>query len=358
MITARLRKSFPAGPGSRAFALDVQFEAGPGITVLFGPSGSGKTLTLDCIAGFERPAEGRILLDDVILFDGASRVCLSPQARHCGYVFQNYALFPHMTLRENLEFAAASLRNPARHKRVTSMLERFQLDEVGGRRPHELSGGQKQRGSIARALLASPKILLLDEPAQGLDAVLRHELYGILRDVQRDFPMPALLVTHDLEEALELGAAMHVFRDGRIVQSGAPQTVLDAPASAAIARLMGIYNLMPAEILALDPGRNSSRLRVGEWEIAGAYYPGHLKGDHVTLCFMPGQVRVEAREGYPRTNTMGLELEHVVTGPDRARLRFAGGIRAEVDRAAWEPIAKARAYAVEIPTAALRIIKP
>ena len=109
MISARLRKAFPAGPDSRAFTLDVQFEAGAGVTVLFGPSGSGKTLTLDCIAGFERPDEGRVLLNDAILFDGATRVHLPPQARRCGYVFQNYALFPHMTLRENLEFAAATL---------------------------------------------------------------------------------------------------------------------------------------------------------------------------------------------------------------------------------------------------------
>ncbi len=357
MITARLKKRFPEGTDSRAFALDVQFEAGDGVTVLFGPSGSGKTLTLDCIAGFERPDEGRILLNDAILYDGAARVFLPPQARHCGYVFQNYALFPHMTLRENLEFGAASLKNLERHKRVSEMLERFQLHEVGGRRPHELSGGQKQRGSIARALLANPRVLLLDEPAQGLDTVLRQELYGILRDVQSDFPMPALLVTHDLEEALELGERMHVFRDGRIVQSGTPQAVLDAPGSVDIARLMGIYNLLRVEILALDPGRNSSRLKVGEWEINGTYYPGHLKGARVTLYCMPGQVRVEPREGYPRAGTMGLELEHAVAGPDRARLVFAGGIRAEVGRAEWEKMAGAREFAVEIPAGALRLVK-
>jgi molybdate transport system ATP-binding protein len=357
MIAARLRKTYPAGPESRAFTLDVQLEAGAGVTVLFGPSGSGKTLTLDCIAGFEKPDEGRILLDDAILFDAAARVFLPPRQRHCGYVFQNYALFPHMTLRENLEFAASTLRNLERHKRVSEMLERFQLHEVGGRRPHELSGGQQQRGSIARALLASPKLLLLDEPAQGLDAVLRQELYGILRDVQRDFPVPALLVTHDLEEALELGDQMHVYREGRIVQSGTPRNVLDGPVTADIARLLGIYNLLPAEIVALDPGRNTSRLRVGEWEIGGAYYPGHLKGDRVTLAVMPGQVLVEAREGHPRANTMGLELEHVVTGPDRARLVFAGGFRAEVPRADWERIERAREFVVEIPTAAVRLVK-
>lgn len=356
MITARLRKAFPAGTDSRAFTLDVQFRAEAGVTVLFGPSGSGKTLTLDCVAGFERPDEGRILLHDVILFDGAARVFLPPQQRHCGYVFQNYALFPHMTLRENLEFAAAALKNLERHKRVSEMLERFQLHEVGGRRPHELSGGQKQRGSIARALLANPRVLLLDEPAQGLDALLRQDLYSILRDLQ-DFPIPVLLVTHDLEEALELGEQMHIFREGRIVQSGTPQAVLDAPASVDVAKLLGIYNLLPAEILGLDPGRNSSRLRVGEWEINGTYYPGHLKGDQVTLCVMPSQVRVTARDGRPPANTMGLELQHAVAGPDRVRLLFAGGFRAEVSRTDWERMSRAHDFAVEIPPAALRLVK-
>src|SRR3981189_3262911 len=106
MIRARLRKAFPSAAGSKGFSLDLEFQAGAGVTVLFGPSGSGKTLTLDSIAGFVKPDEGRILLDDDILFDGATGIHLSPQARNCGYVFQNYALFPHMTLRQNLAFAA------------------------------------------------------------------------------------------------------------------------------------------------------------------------------------------------------------------------------------------------------------
>jgi len=182
-------------------------------------------------------------------------------------------------------------------------------------------------------------------------------LYSILREVQSDFPMPALLVTHDLEEALELGAQMHVFREGKIVQSGVPQAVLGEPASADIARLLGIYNLLPAEILALDPGRNSSRLRVGEWEINGVYYPGHLKGDRVTLCVSHSQARVTAREGHPPANTMGMELRHAVAGPDRARLLFEGDFRAEVDRAEWERISRAKEFAVEIPAAALRLVK-
>src|SRR5438105_13921831 len=137
MIAARLRKTFPQRDDSAAFSLDVEFEATSGVTVLFGPRGSGKTLTLDLIAGFVRPDDGRILLDDEILFDGAAGVNLAPQARNCGYVFQNYALFPHMTLRQNLEFAAERRPRLERHRRVNEMLDKFRLGDAAGRRPHE-----------------------------------------------------------------------------------------------------------------------------------------------------------------------------------------------------------------------------
>src|ERR1700726_2473712 len=153
MIHARIRKRYAGGSQSSPFDLDVEFEAGDGVTVLFGASGAGKTLTLDSIAGFARPDSGRILLDDRILFDGDAHVSLRPQDRGCGYVFQNYALFPHMTLRENLAFAAERLPRLERHRRVNDMLERFRIAEFAGRYPREVSGGQKQRCSIARALI-------------------------------------------------------------------------------------------------------------------------------------------------------------------------------------------------------------
>src|SRR5438105_6187042 len=214
MIAARLRKTFPQRPDSAAFSLELEFQAAAGVTVLFGPSGSGKTLTLDLIAGFVRPDDGRILLDDEILSDGAAGVNLAPQARNCGYVFQNYALFPHMTLRQNLEFAAERRPRLERHRRVNEMLDKFRLGDAAGRRPHEVSGGQRQRCSIARALIGEPNLLLLDEPARGLDAPLRAGLYATLRQVRAEFNVPILLVTHDLDECFELGDEVLVMREG------------------------------------------------------------------------------------------------------------------------------------------------
>jgi molybdate transport system ATP-binding protein len=354
MIQARLKKTFPARPDSAGFSLDLEFQAAAGVTVLFGPSGSGKTLTLDCIAGFARPDEGRILLDDQILFDGAARVHLAPQQRNCGYVFQNYALFPHMTLRENLAFAAERRPRLERHRRVTDMIERFRLQDVAGRRPHEVSGGQRQRCSIARALIAEPRLLLLDEPAQGLDAPLRSELYEILRQVRADFKTPVLLVTHDLDECFELGEEMLIVREGKIVQSGSPRKILDQPANLDVARLLGRHNLIPAEIRALDPGRNTSRVVVGEYELDGPYLPGHFKGDRVTICIRPEQLRAMRRNGRPGKNQIPAELSRAVEKPQSTRLEFSDGISVEVATADYE--AEVREWVIEFPSESLRVL--
>jgi molybdate transport system ATP-binding protein len=362
MIQARLRKTFPPGPDSRGFSLDIEFQAGAGVTVLFGPSGSGKTLTLDSIAGFVRPEEGRILLDDQILFDAGTRVHLAPQARNCGYVFQNYALFPHMSLRENLAFAAERRPRLERHRRVSEMLERFRLNEVAGLRPHEVSGGQRQRCSIARALIGGPRLLLLDEPAQGLDAPLRGELYEVLRQVRADFHTPALLVTHDLDECFELGEEMLVLTEGRIVQSGAPTAILEQPASADVARLLGAFNLIPAEIRALDPGRNSSRVRVGQHELEGPYFPGRLRGDRVTVCLRPEQLTASASNGRPGPNQIPATLERTVEKPQLVRMEFIAGsapgfpILVDVSRAEFERLRKGAEWVVEFPREGLRVL--
>jgi molybdate transport system ATP-binding protein len=356
MLQARLRKTFPKRPDSIGFSLDLELQAAAGVTVLFGPSGSGKTQVLDCIAGFTRPDEGRILLDDDLLFDAATGVHLPPQARNCGYVFQNYALFPHMTLRENLMFAAERRPRLERHRRVNEMLDTFRLADAAGRRPHEVSGGQRQRCSIARALIVAPKVLLLDEPGQGLDVPLKTEFYDVLRQVRADFKTPVLLVTHDIDECFELGEEMLILREGKIVQSGTPRKILDQPANADVARLLGTFNLIPCEIRALDPGRNTSKVQIGEMELDGPYFPGRFKGDRVTLCMRPEQLIVSARLGRPGQNQIAATLVRAVEKPQGMRLEFEGGLIADLSRTEFERLRDNKDWLVEFPPSNLRVI--
>lgn len=356
MLELRIRKRFAGRPDSAPFSLDVEFRAAGGVAVLFGPSGSGKTLTLDSIAGFAAPDEGRILLDDEILFDAASGVNLPPQARHCGYVFQNYALFPHMTLRQNLAFAAERRPRLERHRKVNEMLERFHLTDAAGRRPHEVSGGQKQRCSIARALIGSPKLLLLDEPARGLDAPLRAELYGLLRQVRAEFQIPTVLVTHDLEECFELGDEMLILRDGRLVQSGSPRSIAERPANVEVARLLGIFNLLEAEILELNPQRNLSRLRAGDFDLTGPYFPGRFRGDRVWLCVRPDQLTAGARDGTPGPNHVPAQLVRTVEMPQSVRLEFSGGILVELPRSEFDKQKDNKHWVVGFPQQSLKVL--
>jgi ABC-type sulfate/molybdate transport systems ATPase subunit len=361
MLQARIRKSFAPKHDSAGFTLDLEFAAIAGVTVLFGPSGAGKTLVLDSVAGFVQPDEGRILLDDDILYDAAAGVHLPPQKRNCGYVFQNYALFPHMTLRENLAFAAERRPRLERHRRINDMLEKFRLGDAAGRRPHEVSGGQRQRCCIARALIGEPKLLLLDEPATGLDALLRAEFYEALRQVRSDFDTPMLLVTHDLTECFELGEEMLILHAGRIVQKGTPRQVLDGPANLEVARLLGAFNLFEGEIRTLDPGRNTSRLQIGEFELEGPYFPGHLKGDRVTLCVRPEQLKVAARNGKPAANQIPAELLRAVERPHGMRLEFSSGgirgpVRVTISRKEYENQRDNREWIIQFPSDALRVL--
>lgn len=356
MIQAKIRKQYAHRPQSAGFLLDLDFRAAAGVTVLFGSSGAGKTLTLDSIAGFVRPDEGRILLDDQILFDAAAGVQLPPRKRHCGYVFQNYALFPHMTLRQNLEFAAERSPRLGRHRKVNEMLERFHLTDVAGRRPYQLSGGQKQRCSIARALIGEPRVLLLDEPGRGLDAPLRSEFYSLLREVRQDFGTPVLLVTHDTEECFQLADEMVVMRDGRAVQSGTPRKIFEQPANVDVARLLGLYNLLPVEIRGLDPGRNSSRLRYQDFELSGPYFPGRLIGDQVWLYVRPDELSVVPRNGRPTFNQIPGTLLRTVEKLERLRLEFAGDIAVEVPAQDIERYRGVKEWVVEFPSRELRVL--
>jgi molybdate transport system ATP-binding protein len=356
MIKGSIVRRFAPGPESAGFHLEIDFEAAAAVTVLYGPSGSGKTLTLDSIAGFVVPDAGRIMLDDRILFDAGSGVNIPPQRRACGYVFQNHALFPHMTLRENLAFAAHGLARLERHRRIAEQLERFKLAEVAGRFPHELSGGQKQRASIARAIIAEPRMILLDEPGRGMDASLRADLHDLVRELRDSLRIPILLVTHDPEECFALADRVLIYDAGRIIHRGTPAELLHNPGKASVAKLLGGFNVYEAEVLALDPGRQTSRLRMLGEDVAGPHLRGCFKGDRVAVCVRPEELRVAT---LPGGNRIRGTLRRTVDKPQSVRADFGDNLVVDVPRDIWRDLREAArdtGWWVEIPAETLRQI--
>lgn len=354
-------KQFAAGPESEAFELNVHLRAGRGVTVLLGPSGSGKTLILNCLAGFARPDEGRILVNDELYFDAATRIHVPPRHRRCGYIFQDHALFPHMTVRGNLQFAAAAAPPDKsgrlnRHRRINELLEAFELSELSARKPGQLSGGQKQRAALARIMVSEPRMLLFDEPTRGLDARLRQTFYDVLQRTRERLPVPLVLVTHDLEECFELADSVFLLDRGQFVQSGSRELVFQSPASTDVARSMGVYNLVPAEIVALDPKRNTSRLRVLNDEIQGPYLPGHLIGDHGFLCVRQSELKVLPPIAQASQNQLMLRLLSRTPSSHGVRLTFEHDLFAGVSDADYAQLRGHDWLRLEIPQSAVYFI--
>jgi len=358
MIQARIRKTYRADGERPSFTLDVEFQASQGVTVLFGPGGAGKTLALDVIAGLVQPDDGRILIDDQILYDRATGINRNPAERRCGYIFANPALIPHMTLRQNLLFAAACRNLPRleRHRQVNETLERFRLNEAGGRHPREASESERQRCSVARAVIGQPRLLLVDEPSGDAGAALRSELLSLLQDVRAESGIPVLLATRRLDDCFELGEEMLAIDGGRLLQSGPPRSVFEQPANVGVARLLGCFNLLPVKIEMLDPGKNTSRLRLGDEALAGLYYPGRLRGDLLTLCVRHDQLRAAPAAGKPGPNQIRAALQRVAEGRHTVRLHFAGEIVVEMPRLDYEEKKHVREWFVEFPQDKLRVL--
>jgi molybdate transport system ATP-binding protein len=237
------------------FTLEVAWSAGDGVAVLFGPSGAGKTLTLQCLAGLIRPDAGRIVVDDRVLFDSAAGVDLPPQHRRVGYVFQGYALFPHLTVGQNVAFGVRDRPRAERQARAAEVMERLGLGGLEHRRPGELSGGQRQRVALGRALAIDPALLLLDEPLSALDAPLRRSLRDELRTILSGWGTAAVLVTHDFTEAYQLADRIVIYESGRVIQSAPRAELLWQPASEAVARIMGLRNVLHGTVVKAMPDR-------------------------------------------------------------------------------------------------------
>ncbi|MET0767378.1 MAG: ABC transporter ATP-binding protein [Aeromicrobium sp.] len=257
--SARIRvedlvKRYERPGGALVPAVDrISLTVEPGeFLVLVGPSGCGKTTLLRCLAGLERPDEGEIRFSGSTVFSAAARTDLPPERRRAAMLFQSYALWPHMKVRDNVAFPLASsggsLPRAETRARVDAALRRVQCDHVSESYPGEISGGQQQRVALARALVRNDPIIFFDEPLSNIDAQLREELRIELRELQEEIGFSAIYVTHDQVEAMALADRIVVLRDGRIAQVGSPDDVYDRPESAYVARFMGAVNEFPGTV--------------------------------------------------------------------------------------------------------------
>src|SRR5205085_2403404 len=254
---------------------------------LLGPSGCGKTTTLRLIAGFERPTDGQILLDGVDMAE------TPPHKRNVNTVFQNYALFPHLNVYDNVAFGLRYQDVPKQdvRKKVLDALALVRLEGYEKRRPSQLSGGQQQRVALARALVLNPEVLLLDEPLGSLDAKLRKRLQIELKALQESVGITFIYVTHDQEEALTMSDRIAVMSQGRVEQVGAPQEIYEAPATAYVADFLGVSNLMEARAEGSN-GDGKVRLKLGDSELLAAQGDPDATGD-VKITIRPERVQLE-----------------------------------------------------------------
>jgi len=230
--------------------LDATLTCAPGETLaLVGPSGSGKSTILRCIAGLRRAAQGRIECSGQTWFDARANIDRTPQQRSAGFVFQSYALFPHLSAQDNV--VAALSHRPARERaeRARELLARVHLTGLEARKPAQLSGGQQQRVAVARALARDPQVLLLDEPFSAVDRVTRQKLYRELAELRHTLALPIVLVTHDLDEAAMLADTMSILHRGRTLQTGAPADVMTRPVDPLVARLVDMKNVFEGRVV-------------------------------------------------------------------------------------------------------------
>ena len=291
----------------RTFGLDLELTVEPGTVALVGPSGAGKTSILRTIAGLLRPDSGRVALDAETWLDTARRIDVPPERRRVGFVFQEYALFPHLDVRANIGFA--------RGRRVDELLERFGIASLAEARPTALSGGERQRVALARALAREPRVLLLDEPLSALDAFTRARIRGELRELLRELGLPTVVVTHDFDDAAALADLVGVLVEGRVLQVAPPSELVAAPANAFVASFTGA-NLLhgiaaegPAGLttVALDAGftaytvddaRGPVSLAVYPWEVSVAREApddsavNHVRAPIASLVHLGNRVRV------------------------------------------------------------------
>jgi len=260
-LEVRIRKRFLNPEGS--FILNTHFRALAGFTILFGASGAGKTTLLDCIAGLSDPDEGRVAVGGDDLYDSEKKRNVAAWKRRIGYVFQDLALFPHLTAEENIAYGLHALTAAEQQARTGDILRTFRIEHLRERRPAQISGGERQRVALARALVTEPRALLLDEPLAALDRPTKSHILADLRQWNQNHRVPILYVTHSSEEVFALGDEVIVLDAGRIVAQGRPHEVMRAPRLETVAQLSGFENVFDATVVALHEDRGTMTCRLG-----------------------------------------------------------------------------------------------
>jgi molybdate transport system ATP-binding protein len=315
-LIVRVRKTLSST--ECAFSLEVDFSATPGFTIVFGPSGSGKTTLLDCVAGLATPEAGRIAAGERILFDAVSGKNVAVAKRGVGYVLQDLALFPHLTVEQNTEYGLTHFSRSARKQRASQMLQEFSIEHLRRRKPAEISGGERQRVALARALVTDPCLLLLDEPLAALDAATKAKILDDLRRWNHSHGIPILYVTHSREEVMALGERVLVMEDGRIVARGTPHEVLRAPLQETVAQLAGFENIFDATVWLVHEDRGTMTCKVSTSRLPSS------KADSSVLLETPliraeagSRLRVGIRAGdilLATVKPIGLSARNVIAG--------------------------------------------
>ncbi len=288
MLKARVKRALPG------FELSVDVSVNAEILSVLGPSGSGKTMTLKCIAGLIRPDEGYIELNGRVLFDSERHINLPARQRRIGFVFQDYALFPHLTVESNIAYGIPHLPKSEISRRVSKSLEMMHIQGLGKRYPRQLSSGQQQRVALARAMANEPEVLLLDEPFSALDTPRREWLELELLALQDTYRGDILFVTHDLAQGYKLGSRIAVYEGGKIVQCDDKRNVIASPVSRTAARLTGVKNLFDGQVTALD-GFGAMVLvpEIGKHlKVVAGNTAGLSIGREVTVGIRPENIRV------------------------------------------------------------------
>ena len=311
---------------------DVSIDIAPGeFFALLGPSGCGKTTLMRMAAGFERPDEGRVLID------GADATDIPPHKRPVNMMFQSYALFPHMSVADNIAFGlkAAGLSRDAIAARVSEMVRLAQLQGLEKRKPHQLSGGQKQRTALARALARGTKLLLLDEPLGALDRKLREETQFELMDIQKRLGAAFVVVTHDQDEAMSMADRIAVMRAGRIEQIGAPSDIYERPRSRYVAEFIGEINIFAGKATHVG---EALRLETQEGSIEALAPPSFADGATMAVAVRPERMRLTAAGEQGANRLAGVVHDVAYRGDHRVfRVRLTSGALARVAAPAMLP---------------------